>query len=274
MASFALSRILAPVAFSPACHAAGRFAAALAARFGSELTFLHVVERLDHWLSLESTPVLTELSRIRRQWVVREIHALLDDCTPNVKTNTAVVEGDPAREIVRIAHEHKADLIVMPSHGHGQFRRLLLGSVTAKVLHDAGCPVWTGAHMEDSSIPNPVVIRKIVCGIDLGPHSGSVIGWAAGMADNWAAELVVVHAAPHPDQGAHDQIERLLRDAGTHAEVRVESGEMPKAICDAVRSESADLLVIGRGHGPTGAGRLPSKTYAILRGSPCPVVSV
>jgi len=37
---------------------------------------------------------------------------------------------------------------MMPTHGLGGFRRFLLGSVTAKVLHDADCPVWTGVHLE------------------------------------------------------------------------------------------------------------------------------
>ncbi len=38
----------------------------------------------------------------------------------------------------------------MPTHGYGPFRRFILGSVTAKVLHDADCPVWTGVHLEEA----------------------------------------------------------------------------------------------------------------------------
>ena len=36
----------------------------------------------------------------------------------------------------------------MPTHGFGPLRRFLLGSVAAKVLHDAQCPVWTSVHTD------------------------------------------------------------------------------------------------------------------------------
>jgi nucleotide-binding universal stress UspA family protein len=60
------------------------------------------------------------------------------------RVHPLVFGGDPATAIVEKAHSECADLIVMATHG---FRRFILGSVTAKVLHDADCPVWTGAHL-------------------------------------------------------------------------------------------------------------------------------
>jgi hypothetical protein len=64
-----------------------------------------------------------------------------------------LAESDAARacyvkRIVEFAHNNNITLIAMPTHGYGLFRRFLLGSVTAKVLHDADCPIWTGVHME------------------------------------------------------------------------------------------------------------------------------
>jgi nucleotide-binding universal stress UspA family protein len=43
--------------------------------------------------------------------------------------------GDPAQNLVQLAHAEAVDLIVMPTHGHGPIRRSILGSVAAKVLH-------------------------------------------------------------------------------------------------------------------------------------------
>ncbi len=54
--------------------------------------------------------------------------------------------GDPASLIIDYTNDNGIDLICLPTHGYGTFRRALLGSVTAKVLHDAGIPVWTSAH--------------------------------------------------------------------------------------------------------------------------------
>ena len=59
-----------------------------------------------------------------------------------------VAEGDPGSRIVEAARASGFDLIMMPSRGRGTFRSALLGSVTAKVLHDAECAVWTAAHTE------------------------------------------------------------------------------------------------------------------------------
>ena len=54
----------------------------------------------------------------------------------------------------------------MPTHGYGPFRRFILGSNTAKVLHDADCPVWTGVHVEEipafgTSLPQRFSARSI-----------------------------------------------------------------------------------------------------------------
>ena len=48
---------------------------------------------------------------------------------------------NPPIRIVSYAREHTIDLIMMPTHGYGPFRSLLIGSVTAKVLHDIELPV-------------------------------------------------------------------------------------------------------------------------------------
>jgi len=73
-----------------------------------------------------------------------------------------LLKGDPAECIVRVAQENAVDLIVMPTHAHGRFRRFLLGSVTAKVLHDTDCPVLTGVHHEDKPFLDSAQITSIV----------------------------------------------------------------------------------------------------------------
>jgi len=60
---------------------------------------------------------------------------------PNVIVRRLVLEGDVAGSIVDVAAEEKADLIVMSTHGRSGLDRLLLGSVTERVLRHAPCPV-------------------------------------------------------------------------------------------------------------------------------------
>jgi nucleotide-binding universal stress UspA family protein len=54
----------------------------------------------------------------------------------------------------------------------------------------------------------------------------------------------------------------------------VEGGDAPHVVCGAAESRQADLLVIGRGSAAGMFGRLRTSAYAIIRQSPCPVVSV
>ena len=54
-----------------------------------------------------------------------------------------VATGEAAPEILRIAHQEHADLIVIASHGLGGWQRLVFGSVTEKVVRQATCPVLT-----------------------------------------------------------------------------------------------------------------------------------
>ena len=62
---------------------------------------------------------------------------------PEIPCTHRLTNGDPADEIVRIAGEEKADLIVMGTHGHTGVARVLLGSVAEKVVRQAPCPVLT-----------------------------------------------------------------------------------------------------------------------------------
>ena len=202
-----------------------------------------------------------------------------------------LIEGDPARTIVEYAHSEDSDLIVMPTHGYGPFRRLLLGSVTSKVLHDADCPVWTGAHLEEPPSAQPLSLSHILCAIDLGPHSAKALDWANQLATEFGSKLTIVHVVASLDPRTEDyyfapewrrlvtdrakeDIEKLQRNVGTHADVDLEVGDISKSVSFAAGHLKADLMVIGRGATAGMLGRFRTHAYAIIRQSPCPVVSV
>src|SRR6266700_8075747 len=79
----------------------------------------------------------------------RQIHSFLKSEFETVVTARMILEGAPSQVIADYAAKEKVDLIMMPTHGYGPFRRFLLGSVTAKALHDVDCPVWTSAHVAE-----------------------------------------------------------------------------------------------------------------------------
>jgi nucleotide-binding universal stress UspA family protein len=272
-----ISQILLPVAFSEQCRGAARYAAAIASRFNSTITILHVAEPVFGCIGMECGAAMDDIVLARREQVARDLDSFFVTAGAGQPTvSTVLLEGDAAAEIVRYAHNHGVDLIVMPTHGFGTFRRFLMGSVTAKVLHDVTCPVWTGVHLERALVPEELAIQRVVCAVDLGPQTRAVLNWATGMASVSGASLSIVHAmAPIADVDfVEDELARLREEREISAEIHLIRGDVPASICATASSLAADLLVIGRGHGCGGTGRLPSHAYAILRSSLCPVVSV
>jgi nucleotide-binding universal stress UspA family protein len=285
-----LSKILLPVDFSERSAAAAQHAKALAGRFGSELLLLHVLTPPQYEFgALEiGGSLLVELYRGRAEQVAAELDAFLAAELAGLNTRRVVLEGDPAGKIVEFAREEGAGLIIMPTHGYGRFRRFILGSNTAKVLHDADCPVWTGVHLEQAPAPAES-LRSVLCGVDLGAQSSKTLCWAAMLAREFGARLKVIHVtAADPDlgdsseaswrvevrQAAERELLRLKRFVNVEAEDVVEGGEPAKVICAAAERVEADALVIGRGSAAGMFGRLRTNAYAIIRQSPCPVVSV
>ena len=68
----------------------------------------------------------------------------------HLRVKTLVEHGEAAQKIIQCAAANHVDLIMIPTQGMGIYRRLILGSTSAKVLHDADCPVWTGVHLENA----------------------------------------------------------------------------------------------------------------------------
>ena len=289
-----LSRILVPVEFSPRCRGAVQYAEALSCHFHCEIVLLHVViPPLANFSSFEAMAYTNaeDLAREIAQQRTADLEAFSCTAPADAAVRRVVLEGDPTQTIVEFASSENCDLIVMPTHGYGPFRRFLLGSVTAKVLHDAICPVWTGPHMERAPNYSSVHFHNIVCALDLGLHSRAVLGWAAEFARETGARLSIVHAIPSsatrlggfyfdPDwrtqltRTAAERIGHLQQEMKMDAAVMIEAGEPPVVVTTAAEATSADLLVIGRGSTPRAHGHLPTNAYAIVRQAKCPVVTI
>ncbi|MBK5295213.1 MAG: universal stress protein [Acidobacteriia bacterium] len=287
-----ITRILVPVDFSPPAEGAARYAQSIARHIGCKLTLLHVLEPSAFAFSpVEvSAERMGELMAGRSRAAQAELNRLPDGQMNGDSVKRLLVRGDPAEQILLCALSEKADLIVMPTHGYDPIRRFLLGSVASKVLHGANIPMLTGVHFEEHAT-GTFPPRHIVCGLDLGPHSAPVLEWAWHMAQEFTAPLTVVHATSdiggrtedfiHPDWRAmlnnrvREQIASLQQAAVEKADVVVAAGDPHKVLSDTVERMKADLLVIGRGASAAGPfGRLRAHAYAIVRASPCPVLSV
>lgn len=262
-----------------------RQAASLAHRFHAEILVLHVVKPLTYFAGNETARELIEQAVANEQENLKKcLGAELD----GIIVKRIVLRGDPAHEIVRTARDEKIDLIFMPTHGYGAIERFLVGSVTAKVLHNSEFPVWTGAHVENAP-GQQLAVRKVLCAVDFSPHSPKTIRWAQDMTTEFGAQLTLAHVTPGVEiygpggyhvlqemkdelmSSATKQMAEIQQKLGTKAEVFIGSGDVPKVITQAAKETKADLLVVGcRSLG----GRLGSSAYGIIRESPIPVLSV
>jgi nucleotide-binding universal stress UspA family protein len=132
---------------SPESQRALELAAALARTGGARLRLVHAVD-----LTFAVAPPLdarayTEMTRAAREAAREALDAAIERLGSGVRAEGAVLEGD-ARELL-VEDSAADDLLVVGSRGRGPIRRVLLGSVSAHVVHEAACPVVVVPRGED-----------------------------------------------------------------------------------------------------------------------------
>lgn len=137
---FPAKKIVCPTDFSEGSFRALAAASELAVLFGAEIHLVHIIELLPP----TTEPGLPLPQEELHEEAEEELRKIAETLTAKgVRTQTAVGDGDAATEIVRMAEELGADLIVIATHGNTGWRHLAFGSVTEKVVRLAACPVLT-----------------------------------------------------------------------------------------------------------------------------------
>jgi len=283
-----IKHILLPLDFSAAGIATIPYVRALANQLHARVTALSVVP--PDWIAPPGL-IVTPAGGSDPEVMQGTLRAHLDNLamegleSPPARL-TAV--GDPAVKIAEFTRDNSVDLVMMPTHGHGLFRRLLVGSVTSKVLHDVHCPVWTAAHAEKQHAQETP--RKILCALDGTDKSIALAQWAADFSRQVGASLQLLHVVrPVSDwlsleseqalqeelRGeARNRIESTFKTGEMNLPLRVSVGEIVITVTEEARQEGADLIVLGRGAIHDTLGRLRTHAHGIIHRSPCPVLSV
>lgn len=280
-------KILFPVDFSDRAKATAPAIAALASDHGADLTLLHALElppgAYADWYAFSAMVDVDALRAHQR--------TLLDsfgEFPAGVNMDRVMLDGPPVESIVNYAQDNNFDLIALPTHGFGRFRSLMLGSITAGILHDAKCPVWTATHTETvSEHKRPA---RILAAIDFGEATRCVLDWSRRLAEFYQAELRVTHVIPRvydpvqsfsADDFRHYLMEQARERYAPQAAVAqiktpltVLEGAIGRAVGDEAESFGADLVVVGRGVMQETFGRLRTHSYDLIRCAPCPVLSI
>jgi nucleotide-binding universal stress UspA family protein len=177
--------VLAPTDLSDISNAALAYARLFHERFGSRLTVLHAE-------SLEAPPYFTRdqadelLARARamRQAALEHLEREAESVL-GFRPSARVVEGPAPRAILSSAREISADLIVMGSHGRGAIESVFIGSVTERVVRQAGIPVLAAP-------PGPAAsFRHILYQRDPGTASQRAQRYAAALAESFESRLSI-----------------------------------------------------------------------------------
>ena len=284
-----ISNILFPIDFSPSSFAMAPYVKRAAILAGAKVSLIHVFDPASYngfELYLRAVPEIA----VEHQNIARDrLDSFLPNEFPASECPRILVAGDAATQIAHTAR-NGFDLIIMPTHS-GFFRRMLLGSTTAKVLNDADCPMLTSMHAETIA-PRPPEHREWLCAVGLGHDSERVLRFAHKMSKEARANLTIIHAIQSEDaispvrlnleeqvqsaerREAHQHIADLQKRVGVDLPVHIVVGTVKEALVEAARRTDADVMFIGRSPQSGALGRLRDLTYTMVRDSPFPVLSV
>jgi nucleotide-binding universal stress UspA family protein len=299
-----MKRILIPVDFSPFSLHALRYGCALARHNGADVYLLHVVQDItpisvggDGIVASAAADYVDQVKTSAEEALVQvPPRSWIDGLT--VRRQTEI--GSPWNRIVEFATSHDIDLICLGTHGRGGMSRLVLGSVSEKVVQHAPCQVLVVRRHEhefvDEEHPEPA-LKRILVPIDFSDTSQSALEQGVTLACQFKAELHLFHVvednSPSVSQVAlaypvfqsyvHElvksgqkQLDELPLPSSKTAfsiQRKVVVGDPIGKINDYAEEHGIDLIVMGT-HGRTGPSHwlLGSVAERVVRSAPCPVL--
>jgi len=241
--------------------------------FGAQVTMVHACDLMSNNGFELVARNIWEVAEDHRTVAEARLKSFLRSDFPSAAFPRILRTGEAAAEIAKVAASGAFDLVIMPTHA-GQFRRMLQGSTTAKVLNEADCPVMTTRHA-DAAAPRPLEHRAWLCAIGLSQDSERVLRVASSAAATVGARLSIVHAAHKgAEADARRRLEGLLKTVGCDAQLSVTTGPVRQALLDEARRSGADAIIVGRRPRIGTLCRVRHLTYSLVRDSPVSVLSV
>ena len=125
---------------SPEAQLALAHAVAMAQVYRAKVALVAVVPP-PPLLSWQAPGGMRGIHEAEQEELEKALREAADDVPDDLSVTTQLLDGDPARELLRLARDGDFDVIVMGSRGRGRVTAALLGSVSNRVMHDAGVPV-------------------------------------------------------------------------------------------------------------------------------------
>ena len=188
---------------------------------------------------------------------------------PRVRSASSAYEG-----ILEEAGELRPDLIIMGRHGYTGLTRLLMGSVTARVIGHSPCHVLVAPREV------PLSFKRLLVASDGSPFSEAAWTEALSLAKTMGSDLIgVAVAASDRDIPVATQVVRTLEEEASQQGITLDTmipmGRPEEGIVKAADFKGASLIIVGS-HGRTGLKRLLMGSVAerVIGDAKCPVLVV
>lgn len=296
-----IKTVLVPIDFATASMQALDYAIPLARQFDSAIHLVHVQYK-DDSSSSATAHLMRDMAQKRARIRDRLAKVPGEHTTPFRAENCHVCFGIPHEEIVKLAGDIKADLIVLSSRGHTGLPRVVMGSTAERVVRHAACPVLVTRQRprgeEDRRISGSTIsLGKILVPLDFSDCALEGLAYALSFAKAWVAKILLFHAIYPPIDFVADRVTGLLphlradeegaakkqmRDImakisseEAQCEFEITIGPPISEICR--RSDRPDIdLIITSTHGRTGFEHalMGSVAEQVVRYAGCPVLTV
>ncbi len=284
---------------SEAPNPALQYSIALAHEFQSRLLICHVVDLPSPSMYGEAYLAPEEHLNRNLEYARRHIEESMAD--QSVRWEPRICIGQPAEEVLRIARDDQAEVVVTATHGRKGLKRLLLGSVTERLMRTLPCPLLVVRDVDPAratSDADRLRFSRILVGCDFSPDADLAFEHALSLAQEFQAELHLAHVIEMPTYTEflrpvldHRQsssaaikafiqgkLDRLVPEDARHwcsASTVLLEGQPYEQILNYAEQAAIDLIVLGsRGHGLIDTMLIGSTTDRVIRNASCPVFSI
>lgn len=294
-----LKNILCTTDFSDFSNYAIPYAIRLAKEFNAKLYVCHVVDITTVAAYDGAVVQWVDQQKAITEYAQEQLNQLMGEPSPDVEQ--LVVEGHPVDDITRIAEEKQIDLAIAATHGRSGLKRVVLGSVTERLIQTLPCPLMS-IRSPEKAIGSPsdqaIRMKKILVGCDFSADSLLAFEYALSLAQEFESELHLAHVIEPPiykhlfnqdirpsedlrermreplDGMLNKMIPEEARHWCRHTTVLL-AGQPHEELTRYASVNDVDLIVLGiRGHGLVETLLVGSTTDRVIRHAHCPVLSV
>jgi nucleotide-binding universal stress UspA family protein len=283
-----LTKIMVLTDFSEVSDLALQYALALARRYDARLYMTHILSPDTYALA---EPGLAELTYQELRQAAEQSFGdiLISGKLRGVPHETLLYEGSLWPTVERLIKERGIDLVVSGTHGRGDLKKVVIGSVAEEVFRQAGCAVLTVGPQVRKQAPHEVELNNILFATDFGLGAARAAKYAFSLAQEYGARLTVLRVVEELRAHSREEEERVRKvnvqhmmefmPAGSEdwckVDFRVAFGAPVEEILDEARETGADLIIMGAKTSRAFPGHAPlTIAYNVVAKAKCPVLTV